>query len=89
MRADRHGIVGVINDEARRGMRRALHVLFFHVVNFQLVRVAGGGVIACECRGDLKYGIGQLFSFRTDDHMGAGSLLGMEPPVVSRGQLEG
>lgn len=87
---DAHGEICVIDHKAGFCTGRLFHMLFLDIVDFNLFLIPSLGVIGGQARGLLEGAIRQLVcAAQSYDDMGAGNFLGMEPPVITGGNLEG
>ena len=86
---DHEGIVRVVHNKAWLRPLRLLYVLFFHIVDLYLFPAPHAGVVCGETSCLLEGGVRKLIPVCLHDHMGAGCLFGVEPPVISRGKAEG
>ena len=64
-------------------------MFFLHIVNFKFVAFPSLRIKSGDPGADHKQFIGKRSSFGTHNHMGAGNLLRMKPPIAASGQLEG
>lgn len=89
IRIDHHGIVGIVHNESGLGAGRLLHMLLLDIVDFYLILLAALGVVGGETGSLFESAVWQFLSFRLDNNVGTGFLLGVEPPVVAGGEFEG
>ena len=89
LRRCHQGVVGVIDDKAGGRACGFFDVLFLDIVDLHLVVSTAFGVVGGQGAGLLEDPVGKLLALRLDDDMRAGDTFGVEPPVISRGNLEG
>ena len=66
-----------------------LTCFFSIIVDLDLFLTAPGGIVGGKARGVFKGSVGKLPALRADDDVGAGTSLGVEPPVVPDGEFKG
>ena len=79
----------MVDDEAWSRAVYFLYMLFFDIINLYLVTSPVLGVISGQPSRFLKYPVGKFSSAGFDDDVGAGSALGVEPPVISGCKMKG
>ena len=79
----------MVNDKSRCSTGHFPDMLSLNVVNLHLLVLPALGVVSGQGAGLLKYVVGQLFSLRLYNDVGAGNALCVEPPVAAIRQLEG
>ena len=79
----------MVDDKARFCAGNFFDVLFFNIVDLDLFLTAPGGIVGGKARGVFKGSVGKLPALRADDDVGAGTSLGVEPPVVPDGEFKG
>ena len=89
LRLGHQRVIRVVNDESRRSTGHFPDMLSLNVVDLHLLVLPALGVVSGQGAGLLKYVVGQLFSLRLYNDVGAGNALCVEPPVAAIRQLEG
>lgn len=79
----------MVDDESWGRSGHLFDILFLNIVDFHFFIVPAFGVVGGQSSCLLEYPVWKFFSFAFYNDVGAWDALGVEPSVVSSGQLEG